>query len=204
MSNIGRVRVVFTGIPAGPGIATHFYHLDEAWNWAGYADNLRDGVFAAYDELVSLIPDDVTFTVKADVDVINDANGELVATYTGSDQTQAFESLSGFGPLGVGFCCTWRTAGIVNSKHVRGRTFIVPVDSETIHITGTPTDLSLTHVNDWASAMETALGAFGDMVVWSRPKYEEDGTTLIRAGSSHEVTNHTIADKFAVLRSRRD
>lgn len=197
MGNIGRSRVVFTGIPAGPGVATHFFRLDAAWNWAGYADNLRDGLYNSYGLLAPIIPDDISYTVKADVDILDEETGELQATYTGEDRTDNFTSTSGFAPLGVGFCVTWRSVGIVNSKHVRGRTFIVPVGSDVIYMDGTPTDASLVTVAAWAASIEGALMPYGDLVVWSRPRTG-------RAGSAHEVAQHTIADKFAVLRSRRD
>lgn len=204
MGNIGRVRVVFNGIPAGPGMATHFYRLDAAWNWAGYDDNLRDGLESAYHELDDLIPDVMSFQVAPDIDILDEETGDLIATYSAAAQGGDFASANGFGPLATGFCTTWRTGGIVNSKHVRGRTFIVPVQWDVVDpIDGVPKEAAMGIVGQWATAVEGALGVFGNLVVWSRPVRNSEGE-ITRAGSAHEVSSHTTATQFAVLRSRRD
>jgi hypothetical protein len=208
MANIGRVRVVFTGWPGSPGLATHFFHLDSMWNWAGYKQEVLNGVGAAYAGFTTYMADTEFFDVQPEVDIIDDTDGSLVETQMGTTVHGQGDDTTGQGAIATGFCLTWRTQGIVNSKHVRGRTFVVPVGHICADDNGTPTDASLVAAGTLATGLTNGLSPYGDLVVWARPVTEEMHTKnpklVVREGSSHIVTDCTITDQFAVLRSRRD
>lgn len=197
MGTIGRVQTVLAGWDGGPGLQTSYYHLDTAWNWAGYHQDLVNGVAAAYASASALFPSVETMTTQAVVDVFDDITGELVNSYTGTDVITAGAGAADLTPTATGICVVWRTQGIRNNKRVRGRSFLVPLCADSMDTDGTPTTVALGRAGTWAAAMETAFGAFGDLVVWSRPKPGSPGL-------SYFVTSHTIHDQFSVLRSRRD
>jgi len=197
VGTIGRVQTVFTGWDGAPGLQTSFYHLDTTWQWAGYHQNVTDGVEAAYTAAAGLFPDGMTFTVNPIIDIFEDTTGEMLESFEGTSDPVSGMGGADWGPTATGLCVTWRTGGIVNNKRVRGRSFLVPVAATKIQSDGTPTMQALTEAGQWASTMEGGLSPYGDLVVWHRPIND-------LGGSSHIVTSHTITDQFAVLRSRRD
>jgi hypothetical protein len=103
----------------------------------------------------------------------------------------------------------WKTAGVRAGRRVRGRSFLVPLLSQTFDVNGTATSAALTTVNGAAGPLYA--GTEGDirLGVWARPtaikdvngnptgEYNEDGVW-------HPATAHSVPDMAAVLRSRRD
>lgn len=194
---IGRVHVVFAGFGGAPGMATHYFRLGGQWNWNGYKQECLDDVKGAYDNLQSLWPTTFTYTVLSEIDLINEETGQIEQTLTGQQLAGAGTTDAGLGPLAAGLCVTWRTEGVVNGKHVRGRTFIVPVVVGAAGGDGTPTSAALAAADAYAVDLEGAFSPWGNPVIWSRP-------TASRAGTAWDIYMHTLSDKFAVLRSRRD
>jgi len=197
MGTIARVQTVFTGWPGAPGLQTSFFHLDAMWAWSGYFQNAIDGVQAAYEAEPSLFSSGETITVSPIVDIFEDTTGVMLESFEGTSDPVSGTDGTGWGPTATGICVTWRTGGIVNNKRVRGRSFLVPMGSGAIDGDGTPVSAAITAAGNWAGLMEGGLSPYGNLVVWHRPINGAGGSSFI-------VTSHTIADQYAVLRSRRD
>lgn len=96
-------------------------------------------------------------------------------------------------PPATALVASWRTS--LASKRARGRTFVGPLSVNTLQDNGSPTEaardtLAAAGADLIAAASGTGDGAF---VVWS---------TVDEVG--RDFTSCTVANEFAVLRSRRD
>ena len=208
MPDVMRVTAVSDGFTGGPGFSTfHFAPavttIDDTL--AVLATNrVRDAFTAAR----NLFPGSWSVVVNAEVDVFDPATGTITATVTGATSTVTGNAGAGsvYGPSPVGLQVKYSTPGIVNGKHVKGRTFLVPVASTTNEGNGTPTAGAVT----LATAFGTSIRDAGttDLVfgVWSRPVKPADATPTspARSGSFHGATGSSVSDKYVVLRSRRD
>jgi hypothetical protein len=100
---------------------------------------------------------------------------------------------------------TYQTGGVVNGKHVRGRTYLSPLATGLDDSDGTPSPstraVAELFATNWLGPGSSVRG-----VVWSRPLMGtgEESEEFVRYGSSHDISSFTTANKFAVLRSRRD
>lgn len=108
-----------------------------------------------------------------------------------------FSSLSGTSqaPLPPSQCLVvgWGTAQA--GRRARGRTFVGPLGLNTLQDNGTPTEASRTALEGHAATLVAASEATNDWAigVWS----EVDGVL-------RDFTRAAVANKFSVLRSRRD
>lgn len=98
-------------------------------------------------------------------------------------------------PQNIAMQVQWFTAGIVNGRVVRGRTFVPHID-DSFNDNGEP-----------MGAMALTI-AIQDRVVWSRPLYSSptDGSdpVLLRTGSAHTVTGVGLRrSEWATMGSRR-
>lgn len=95
----------------------------------------------------------------------------------------------------------WGTGAIVNSRFVRGRTFIPGYTSAGI-LAGNLASSSVTTFNNAATQFANDPNGF---VIWSRPFAGTPGSPgePARAGSSHQVVTGTVWPELAVLRRRR-
>lgn len=198
MTSLYRVRTGFTGFIGSPGVATNYF-LDTA--------TAISSTVALWNSLRVLMPPTVTIVVERSGDIIESTNGQI----TGSWATGPINTAVGSGPINyaapVGSCITWLTDGIVAGHRVKGRTFIVPMSGEAFESNGTPTTFARDLVQQAAGDFIFSQNA--SLVVWSRPFLGSPATPTraarpARVGSSHLVTAARVADKAAVLRSRRD
>lgn len=201
---MGRVRVTLAGFTGGPGVASFYYRGPGAINWDFIVQDILDGVLAAFVTAGNLFPTPMTFTVQNNIDLIDPHTGELLETKSGTGASTTGSATTFFGPLASGLCVQWNTAAMVHHRHLRGRTFLVPLDAALGDANGTPNSAAIADANAFGAAI-TALSPGGaQQVIWSRPTFTEPGHTIDRAGTDSPVTGHTVADKFCVLRSRRD
>lgn len=135
-----------------------------------------------------------TILVPNSGDQINDSNGALVGTWAYGSNYSATSANTADYAAGVGCRVKWSTAGIVNGKHVRGSTFIVPISVAAYDADGTLDSAFVSTLDSLVGAFFTAMGS--DLRIWSRP-------TTTRAGSSHQVTATQVPDKVSWLRTRR-
>lgn len=188
MATISRHSITWTGFLGAPGIS-HFYTNASDDTAFHTALNTWKGTWAAN------LPDDVTLTLKAEVEQLEDTTGELVGAFTiGSDSTTGGANTGGYSAAS-GVVVNWLTGGFVAGRRVRGKTFMVPISGGAYETNGTIEGNALSFMRTSTATFQNAVQ--GIQVVWSRPRAS-------LAGSSHEVTSWSIPDKVAVLRSRRD
>jgi len=198
MAPIARIKVRLSAFSGAPGVMT-FYCLDPA--------TFRPGLVAFMAATAPLMADTVVCTTEAAGDIINDANGDITGSWFEGAEVIHNGATGGAYSAASGAVISWNTTAVVNSRRLRGRTFIVPLGGAQNEGNGT---LSSAFLNSIRSNAATLIAASpGQMLVWSRPV--EAGTFTAagvavppRAGSSASVASATIRDKVAVLRSRRD
>ena len=152
-------------------------------------------MIAFFDLLKGWIPDNVTVTVPDGGDLIDSATGQLTGVWSeGGGTTIAGTNAADVSAAGVGASITWLTAGIVNGKRVRGRTYVVPLATPSYDAQGTIAVSALAALDAAGSAHTT-----GSLVVWHRPT-----APGLSDGSEHNVVSYRVRDKVSYLSSRRD
>jgi len=150
-------------------------------------------------------------TVQGDVEILNDATGEVVGAEAATGAFVNGTAGGGLGPLAVGLLMVLNTGAFVSGRRLRGRTFIVPCSAAAANAPK-PSDATRATVVTMGNAL-LAAGTTGVFpVVWSRPRLatavgpgRPDGPArAARAGSSADVTTISCPAKFVVLTSRRD
>lgn len=140
------------------------------------------------------LPNNVTITIPQDGDLIDDATGNLVGTWSESSGGGTVQGgTAGDYAQGVGMQIRWQTGGIVGNRKVVGSTFIVPVTGAVFAADGTLDDATVTANRTAGTNLITAQPT---LRVWSRPR-------VGRAGSSYAVTACRAPDRVSWLRSRR-
>lgn len=192
MVSIRRHQAVITGMPTGPGVST--FYTDDI---DGFPAMLR----AFYFGLAIDYPDAITIQVQGEGAVINDQSGEQVGLWTEAVPLPVVGTAGGAYPAGVGAVVTWRTITIVRGRLLRGRSFMVPLTDASYAADGTLADATRNRLlSGAASLVQDANLLFR---VWSRPLRDAAGN-IIAVGSSGRVTDRTVNDKVAYLRTRRD
>lgn len=185
MASLYRLTVRMDGWPGAPGYMT-FYALT--------ATPFRSAVIAFVDDVRESMPSVISLTVPNQIDVLEDSTGELQGIETEGTEYQAFGTAVGTFAAPAGACVTWITNAFVNGRRVRGRTFLVPLQGAAFQADGTIASATLTALRDAAIDLFTAC----DLAVWHRPT-----TPSGSDGSAHEVTGSSVADRAAILTSRR-
>jgi hypothetical protein len=198
MANIDRIRVSLFGFIGGPGVMT-FYASDAA----ALLPDLQTFLAA----LVPGLPSTMNLDVEHTGDTVVDATGVLVGGWSGS----ALATLTGADtapyPAPSGACVTWVSDGIPWGYRLKGRTYLVPIGGGSYDTDGTINPTNVANIQAAADAFVTA-GA-GNFKVWNRPRAARaaDGSrpaVIARAGTSFDVVSAVVADRTAVLTSRRD
>ena len=198
MTNIDRVRVSLTGFPGAPGVATHY-------GLSGTA--LFPLVVALWGSLAVVMPADVSIRVEASGDSINDVDGSLVGSWSIAPVTGVAGGAAGAYAAPAGACLTWLTNDILDRHRVKGRTFVVPLGNANYEADGSLTSGTASGLAAAAAAYVTNTG--GNAVIWHRPRAARAATATLparvaRVGGHAIITGSRVADKVAVLRSRRD
>lgn len=187
MTDISRVRIQVTGTGViGPSVLTLYT--------AGLGGDLSAAARTWLNAQAAFLPTDVTYQLPSDGDVIDDATGNITGSWTGSVVTPVTGSSGGAYARGVGYAVKWGTAGVVNSHHVRGRSFIVPCVGSCFTSDGGIDPTTGNTIDTASQAMVTALA--GNFRIWSRPAPG-------RAGSSHAVTSGGVIHNTAWLKTRK-
>ena len=200
MASMLRVTARWSGFQGSPGYSNFFFaadndgfHNDEA------ADACADKVDAFFGACAALFPNVFRISTLSDVDEIDPANGQLLRTFNAGSRGAVAGTAAANGFSGTsGAVVTWRSSGVRNGRRVRGRTFLVPTANIAYDIDGTLQASTLTTLGTAATALRTPFTNF-TAGIWARP-------TLPGAsdGAWFPMTSHSIPDKAAVLRSRRD
>ena len=96
-------------------------------------------------------------------------------------------------PPATSICVGW--IGTSGDRSRRGRTFLGPLGTNTLQDNGTPTESVLTLIREEAAQLIAANSPAddGSVGVWSRQE-----------GIIRDIVQSSVANQFAVLRSRRD
>lgn len=156
-------------------------------------------VKSAFTALAPAIPTGVTMSVPNSGDTIEDTTGHLTGVWTATGAGTVNGSGAAACAAGVGACVSWSTGAIVSGtkgpRHLRGRTFMVPLTSTAYDTDGTITAPAMSTLGAFANALVTA----GGLGIWHRP------TTVGGSdGGSGAVLSGRVRDKVAYLSSRRD
>jgi hypothetical protein len=193
VGNLFRIQTHFAGLPGDVGLATHYFGT-------GFyvADGAAASVVTFWTSLDEHISDAVSWSVDADVAVIDEVTGvidhwETAGTADSGAGTNNGDPL----PWQTQGLVHWTTGEVVNGHQVTGRTF-VPGLCE-----GDSTDgVMSAGLGSAIDAIATALidDTGSELRIWSRPA---PLVTVPRVGSSHLVRSAHTNLKWAVLRSRR-
>jgi len=187
MVALERVRVEWLGMPGGPGVST--FHVNSA---AAFLPAIR-AFFAAQP---SYYPDNVLFHFPTTGDIIESTTGSLVGAWAGP-VTLDFAPTGGSAyaaPLGV--VMDWITPVILGGRRLRGKTFLVPADSLNFDTNGGVLAARKVVFDNLAATLIAATA--DNLKVWKRP------TPGGSDGGFGTVTQGSLSNKAAVLRSRRD
>lgn len=198
MTDLYRVRATWSGFEGTPGVST-LYSLGSV----SFVPALR----AYFLSHVASLPLNLSIQVESTGDIIDDATGNLTGAWSVAPVLPVVGT-NNFGYAApAGFCATWLTTTILDGHRVKGRTYIVPITSDSYDTDGTIKGAIVTALRAQAA---TFFGAtVGDLVVWHRPRVARpaDGSrraVTARAGGHGVVVGYTVKDNAAILRSRRD
>lgn len=191
---ITRVTAVWTGFSGAPGYTNFFFN---AFGGGDLVDLEVARVRSFFDALTLLLPSDVSIQVQQEASIIDEASGELISYALASDAPPVVNGTQDT-PYSApsGAAITWNTDTVARGRRLRGRTFIVPITGAGYEADGTLGPNALGYLNTAALAL-LGDGSGPGLVIWSRPR---DGA----GGTIGAVTSHRVADRAAILRSRRD
>lgn len=211
MSQIGRVKAEWSGFIGAPGYTNLFFGLKGgtfAWS-AAAAQEAVDSVKALLTYTANY-PTTVNIQVSPEVDVIDSDTGELVEFHTAPTTPALITGTSTASVAGpAGACISWSTDGVHRGRKVRGRTFIVPLATTSYEPNGTIFPGFLTAIRTNASGYLTMARTLVEPNIWARPFTEPEVVggpipPTVVPGAAFRITSASVADKVAVLRSRRD
>lgn len=187
MADLSRVVVVWTGSPVvGGGVSV--LHCDP-----GSEHGLMVAFRAFLNTMAAGFPTGLQWSFPGAGNVINDANGDVVATWADSSPPSPLSPAGGTSWVnGVGVRVKWITAGIHAGHHVSGSTFLVPITSANFEGAGNILD---TTIATFQGAANTLVST-GLLKVWSRDK-------PLVPGASFQVVGAVVPDKVSWLRGRR-
>lgn len=185
MATLRRIPVAWTGISALPGVSV-FY--------AASATDAGANLATFFNAIKAQFPSPLQWTVPTSGDLINDADGALTGAWTGGTGGTTSATGSGIYPAGTGAYVNWQTAGIVNSRRLKGRTFLAPLLGAVFTTSGQISTTTQTALQTAATALATS----GNIVIWHRPS-----APGLSNGASSVVTGALVPLQVTSLRSRR-
>lgn len=191
MPEIGRVQTITTGYAGAPGYTSHYFFGDP-YSTSTAQDNVED-VAAFWNAIAVQFPSSWRFAVQPDVDVMDEVTGALIRSESTTPPAQSVFGDAAPYAGGVGAVTRWNTGAVHLTKHLRGRTFLVPLNSTKYDTDGTITANALTALR----TATTTLAAVANFGVWGRPVGGSGGEW---AGA----TGGTVRDHVAWLSTRRD
>lgn len=189
-----RVSAKWTGFSGAPGYSN--FHFAGGGGLITDAQQVADRVRAGIAIMLGVTAPGVTIQVINEVERLDADTGTLLGSHQVDSGNALVSTGTGSYSAASGACVNWRTNDYRNGRRIRGRTFVVPMSGSMYDTTGTLSTGALTALNNFASEIRgTDLDSeFG---VWSRPVGGAGGVFAT-------CTGHSVPDKAAVLRSRRD
>lgn len=193
-----KVVAEWSGWSGSPGFS-NFYFGVAGIATATNALHVQTRVHDFFGAITLCIPTGVIINFHQDSQIIDPVTGDILDTLSaatpaaavvGAGATQ-FSSLSGA-------CVIWKTSTVINSRQLRGKTFLVPLASGVYDVGGGIVANRLSDMRSAAIALATpgAFPAIEQLVAWHRPV---GGT----GGSAATTNTASVANRAAFLTSRR-
>lgn len=191
---IHRVTARWTGFQGAPGYSV--FHFMAGGGLISDAQSSATRVADAFEYLKANLPDTVTVSIEPEVQEIDESTGMVTGFQNITPPSPVNGTGDGNYSAASGAVVNWRTGDLRFGRRIRGRTFLVPLVGASYDSAGTLSTATLTNVNLFADEL-VGGDLDSELVVWSRPR---DGS----GGVAATVTQATVPDMAAVLRSRRD
>ena len=185
MAGMNRIQVTWNTGSGGPGLST--FYLDNAVTDVS-------ALTAFFTALKPYAPPVVTWSIPSSGDQIDESNGHLVGSWTGTGGGSMTATGGTAYAAGTGLFIRWNTPLIVGTRRLKGRTFFCPLSSANYDTNGTIADSVVTAIQTAASN----LVVNADCKIWHRPT-----AALPSSGQTSVVTSAVVVDRVTSLRSRR-
>lgn len=194
---MNRVRCQWNNWPGAPGY-TNLYFSTSVTD--------MDALKAFWTSVGALIPLGIQVVVPSSGDIVNETDGKITGTWTGTNGGTIINS----GGAGVysgtsGAIIEWRSNAVVNGHRPVGKTYIVPLKGALYDSNGSLDQT--TCIAPLLAAAQGLLAAYASgLKVWSRPYTPpDDGKPHppARVGSQGTVTAASVPDLAVTMRSRR-
>lgn len=195
MSDILRFKALWSGISGGVGHTT-LHMIDQLGTGltVGAANDAHSRVRLFFENTSEWLPNDVTITFPAAMDVIDSDTGKLDSVITASSPAASVPgALTTAWANGVGSRIVWQTGEIGPKRRIKGCTYVVPYGN-VFDTDGTLTAAATSDLLTNAQALITNLASDDiPLVVYS---YTRKDPAVVTAAQ--------VTDKPVVLRTRRD
>jgi hypothetical protein len=207
MPLLARYKLRWNGFNGAPGYSV--FHMRDFVGDDTTVPDIQGGankilVFAT--RLQAVLPANVNLSLLPDVEVIDEATGEIREVRGAVVDPPKFGSAAaGTGyAAAVGAVITWRTGIVIDGRRLKGRTFLVPLTAGAFQNDGSLLQTTVDTLNTAATGLHDSVGS-PDLGVYSRPRKADPVKNITaREGRWALVTTHSVPDMGAVLRSRRD
>lgn len=190
-----KIVAVWSGWAGGPGYSSFYTGASGDGAQLTTAANKVKNFFAG---ITLAIPTGITISIQPTALSVNEGDGSIndeVPITTVPANVVGAGSANFSAPSGA--CVIWRTGGFVGGRRLRGKTFLVPLSGGVYDTDGTIIANRLTELRSVATTFATPGGAAAtDFVVWHRP-------VAGAGGSSSPIISASVADRAAILSSRR-
>lgn len=195
--NMFRATVRWDGFSGAPGYTNLHFSGTGTPTGTDLSDTSAK-VRTFFDAFKTYLPNIVTLSFPSSLEEFDTGTGQLVASHsitpaaavTGTGGSAVFSSA-------VGACINWKTDLVLNGRRLRGRTFMVPLQSlPSFDGNGTLGVAARVAFESAANALINNASGL-PLFVWHRPP--PGG-----GGAASSVVAATVNDKTAILRSRRD
>jgi hypothetical protein len=183
-----RVRTVFSGVTGSP----YYSNLYFAGSTDGEAQVAVTAVDAFWTGMSEWMCTPMAMLIEGSVPQIDPATGDILQVFSVGDETSAATSTSEAAPLASQILIQWRTGDYIAGRELRGRTFVPYIDIGAINDGVIASGARSSVLSDANTLLSAAAGA-GGLVVWSRTH-----------GQASAISNASVWNQLAVMRSRRD
>lgn len=189
-----RVTAQWSGFTGAPGYSN--FHFSGPATTEAFALQ-RDVVGDFFTAMKASFPQSLRVNIANQGEVYAEGTGELTGYVDDPTSIPAIGGSTGTAYAGpVGGVVNWNTNTVHAGRRVRGRTFIVPLNTTSFDAEGSLSAAAIGNLQSGALLLvgSAEVTGFG---VWSRPQNGVPGTFA-------PVTSSRVPDLAAVLRSRRD
>jgi hypothetical protein len=186
----------WNGFSGAPGYTNLHFELGTTPTTTQLNDTLTK-VRTFFNAIAPYMPTGVNITYPFIFEQFDAATGELAQTFPVTSPAPTSGASTGNYASSTGACMTWSTGSIVNGRRLRGRTFLVPMGTAGFASDGTLSAALVTAANTAAATLIASTSGLA-LNIWARP---DPGAANGVIGA---VTAGNMADRAAVLRSRRD